>query len=120
MGKRRSCGHQATGVTGVNLWNSIRITANDHKRGGTAIATKSGQEPEKGIELRQVDLSYREVTDLYSILKEECRQNSPAAIVVTGIEASLRGPLLALLNVQRDLISRESAAPCSSGSRTLP
>jgi hypothetical protein len=45
MGKRRSCGHQASGVTGVNLGYRIRVTANDHKRGWAAIATKSGQDP---------------------------------------------------------------------------
>jgi hypothetical protein len=65
----------------------------------------------KGIELRQIDLTYREVTDLYSTLKEECRQNYPAAIVVTGIKASLKGNVLVSLNIQRDLISREVNCP---------
>ena len=65
----------------------------------------------KGIEVRQIDLTYREVSDLYSTLKEECRQHGPAAIVVTGIEASLKGNLLASLNIQRDLISREVNCP---------
>jgi hypothetical protein len=50
MGKHRSCGHQASGVTGINLGYRIRVTANDHKRGWAAIATKSGQEPESELE----------------------------------------------------------------------
>jgi hypothetical protein len=66
---------------------------------------------EQGIELRQIDLTYREVTDLYRTFKEECRQNRPAVIVVSSIEASLKGSLLTSLNIQSDLISREIDCP---------
>ena len=87
------------------------ICGEDRRQRQGVLASLADLLRERGIELRQIDLTYREVTDLYSILKEECRQNSPAAIVVTGIEASLNGSLLASLNIQRDLISREVRCP---------
>jgi hypothetical protein len=87
------------------------ICGEDRRQRQGVLASLADLLREKGIELRQIDLTYREVTDLYSTLKEECRQNSPAAIVVTGVEASLNGSLLASLNIQRDLISREIRCP---------
>ena len=87
------------------------ICGEDRRQRQGVLASLADLLRERGIELRQIDLTYREVTDLYSTLKEECRQNSPAAIVVTGIEASLKGSLLASLNIQRDLISREIHCP---------
>jgi tetratricopeptide (TPR) repeat protein len=87
------------------------ICGEDRRQRQGVLAALSDLLRAKGIELRQIDLTYREVIDLYSTLKEECRQNSPAAIVVTGLEASLKGPLLASLNIQRDLISREISCP---------
>jgi hypothetical protein len=87
------------------------ICGEDRRQRQGVLASLADLLSERGIELRQIDLTYREVTDLHSTLKEECRQNSPAAIVVTGIEASLNGPLLASLNIQRDLISREINCP---------
>jgi hypothetical protein len=87
------------------------ICGEDRRQRQGVLASLSDLLRAKGIELRQIDLSYRDVTDLYSTLKEECHQHSPAAIVVTGIEASLKGHLLASLNIQRDLISREVNCP---------
>jgi tetratricopeptide (TPR) repeat protein len=87
------------------------ICGEDRRQRQGVLASLADLLRAKGIELRQIDLTYREVTDLYSTLKEECRQNHPAAIVVTGIEASLKGSLLASLNIQRDLISREVTCP---------
>jgi tetratricopeptide (TPR) repeat protein len=87
------------------------ICGEDRRQRQGVLASLSDLLRAKGIELRQIDLTYREVGDLYSTLKEECRQNIPAAIVVTGVEASLKGSLLASLNIQRDLISREIHCP---------
>jgi len=87
------------------------ICGEDRRQRQGVLASLSDLLRAKGIELRQIDLTYREVADLYSSLKEECRQNSLAAIVLTGIEASLKGNLLASLNIQRDLISREVNCP---------
>jgi tetratricopeptide (TPR) repeat protein len=87
------------------------ICGEDRRQRQGVLASLADLLREKGIELRSIDLTYQEVTDLYSTLKEECRQDSPAAIVVTGIEASLKGHLLASLNIQRDLISREINCP---------
>jgi tetratricopeptide (TPR) repeat protein len=87
------------------------ICGEDRRQRQGVLASLADLLRERGIELRQIDLTYREATDLYSLLKEECRQNHPAAVVVTGIEASLKGSLLASLNIQRDLISREIHCP---------
>jgi tetratricopeptide (TPR) repeat protein len=87
------------------------ICGEDRRQRQGILASLADLLREQGIELRKIDLAYREATDLYSTLKEECRQNNPAAIVVTGIEASLKGPLLASLNIQRDLISQEIHCP---------
>jgi tetratricopeptide (TPR) repeat protein len=90
------------------------ICGEDRRQRQGVLASLADLLRERGIELRQIDLTYREATDLYSLLKEECRQNHPAAIVVMGIEASLKGSLLASLNIQRDLISREIHSPLLS------
>ena len=83
----------------------------DRKQREGVLASLGDLLKEKKIELRHIDLTYREVTDLLSGLREECRQNADIAIVVTGIEASLKGPFLASLNIQRDLISQEIKCP---------
>jgi tetratricopeptide (TPR) repeat protein len=87
------------------------ICGEDRRQRQGVLASLADLLRAKGIDLRQIDLTYREVTDLFSTMKEECHQYSPAAIVVTGIEASLKGKLLASLNIQRDLISREVNCP---------
>jgi tetratricopeptide (TPR) repeat protein len=98
----------------VTFWGRFAlafICGEDRRQRQGVLASLADLLKDQGIELRQVDLSYREVTDLLSTFREECRQSSPAAIVVTGLEASLKGPLLATLNLQRDLISRDIKCP---------
>ncbi len=44
-------------------------------------------------------------------MREECQQSGEKVIILTSIEASLKGPFLASLNIQRDLISQEIKCP---------
>src|SRR5438128_574486 len=66
---------------------------------------------EKGIVLRQIDLTFQEVPDLLGTLRAQCNANRNTAIIITGIEGSLKGPLLALMNIQRDLLSQTIRCP---------
>ena len=87
------------------------ICGEDRRQRQGVLASLADLLKEKGVELRQIDLTYREATDPLSTLRQECRQSRNAAIVLTSIEASLKGSLLASLNLQRDLISQEIKCP---------
>jgi tetratricopeptide (TPR) repeat protein len=87
------------------------ICGDDRRQRQDVLASLGNLLRKQGIELRRIDLTHRAVTDLLSTFKQECRQGRPVVIVVTGIEASSKGSLFTLLNIQRDLISREINGP---------
>lgn len=87
------------------------ICGEDRRQRQGILASLTDLLKEKGVELRHIDLTYREATDLLGTLREECQRSANKVIVVTGIEASLRGRFLASLNLQRDLISQDIKCP---------
>jgi len=87
------------------------ICGEDRRQRQGILASLADLLKEKGVELRHIDLTYREATDLLATLREECGQSTDRAIVVTGIEASLKGPFPASLNLQRDLMSQDIKCP---------
>src|SRR3989304_854032 len=83
------------------------ICGEDRRQRQGILASLTDLLKEKGVELRHIDLTYREATDLLGTLREECQRSANKVIVVTGIEASLRERFLASLNLQRDMISQD-------------
>lgn len=87
------------------------ICGEDHRQREGVLASLADLLKEKHLNLRHIDLTFRQATDLLTTLKQEYSQTENAAIVVTAVEQSLNSNFLASLNVQRDLISVQIRCP---------
>jgi hypothetical protein len=87
------------------------IRGDDRRQRDGVLASLTDVLREQSIVLRQIDLTFQEVPDLLGTLKAQCDTSRNTAVVITGIEASLQGPLLALMNIQRDLLSQTIRCP---------